>query len=192
MGALIFFNSCSTLSLTHLTSLKNLYPYGLLGDDYGILTLEDMAVNACIGNEGPWGSGNLAYPYWQCFPVKDVSVECDDVGYNEDEKSILSILAFVVKSNKESHEYLSKKAITQALCKDFQFDLKKLTQNEEHVCLAGEFTDFYTREYGEAAPVKTESWSFERFKTKKGYNSASTYDLKHYIKNRCKPKIPSG
>lgn len=31
----------------HLTELKSKYPYGLLSDDYGVLTLNDLALNAC-------------------------------------------------------------------------------------------------------------------------------------------------
>lgn len=183
-GLVICSLACSTPMSDHLQKLTALYPYGLLGDDYGILNEEDLASNTCIAEEQPFPSEVASYPYWQCFPVKDIAIVCEVTGYDKSQEATLAILDFEVKEKKENHHYLSRRAIELDTCNKFQSDLKKLTEKENHVCASGGFGGYDTDDYGK----KEANWVFDKFKTKKGCSSffVGGCDLQHQLKNGCK------
>jgi hypothetical protein len=91
---------CSSAQTKHLDELKRKFPYGLIGNDYGILNEDDLATNTCNVTEvEPFPPKDISpYPYWQFCGVKDVALVCDDSGFDEDEKSIMSILDLKVRS----------------------------------------------------------------------------------------------
>ena len=78
---LFFLFSASTLSAStnHLKELNTKFPYGLLGDDYGILTTDDLAINTCRFKPHPFPPETWTTPfeYWQCFESKNIIFECD-------------------------------------------------------------------------------------------------------------------
>ncbi|MBI3535760.1 MAG: hypothetical protein HY072_09790, partial [Deltaproteobacteria bacterium] len=83
----------------HLKELHTQYPYGLLGEDYGILNIDDLAMNTCeIIKPEPFSIQSNAYPYWQCFPSKDVYFSCESSGYDEWTKSTPTILVIAVST----------------------------------------------------------------------------------------------
>ena len=136
-----------------------------IGDDYGILNEDDLAINTCnvLEMESFPPKEISPYPYWKCYPVKDVSIMCDDSGYDEDAESIMTILDLEVRSQKEgNHDYLTRRAIPMESCKYFQTQLEKMTKNESHFCASGEF-------WSKGKWNNGTTWSFDKFKTKKGF-----------------------
>src|ERR1700681_3643600 len=92
---MILFLSCQVAifafgtTLEHLRMLQSKYPYGLLGDDYGILTISDLALNACHVKPEPFVPGNFTpYEYWLCFENKLILVACEDCGFLEEEGAV--------------------------------------------------------------------------------------------------------
>ena len=181
------FNACSSQQNLHLKQLKESFPYGLIGEDYGILNKEDLAINTCNVEEvEPFPPQDISpYPYWQCYSVKDVAVKCDDSDFDEDEGSAMSIFDFQVRSKNGNQYYLTRRAIPMDSCKDLQVKFKKLTENESHVCASGEF---WKKDAGSKLNHAT-TWSFDKFKTKKGCVSyfSGECDLKVQLANGCKP-----
>ncbi|MGZ3699041.1 MAG: hypothetical protein ACXWP5_13010 [Bdellovibrionota bacterium] len=94
-----------------LSSAKEKYPYGLIGDDFGLLTEEDLAVNTCDVFPEKFSPESTSFPYWQCFSTKRAFVECDDAGYDESEKAPIAILVITTQKQHEKHESLSRRAI---------------------------------------------------------------------------------
>lgn len=45
----------------HLDKLKSMFPNGLLSDDYGVLTQNDLALNACRLKPPPFIPGAYAF-----------------------------------------------------------------------------------------------------------------------------------
>lgn len=181
------FNACTSQQKLHLRQLKESFPYGLVGDDYGILNKDDLAINTCEVEEVvPFPPQDVSsYPYWQCYSVKDVAIRCDDSDFDEDVQSTMAILDFQVRSQKGNHDYLTRRAIPMESCKYFQIEFKKMTENEQHVCASG---DFWKKDAGSKLDHAT-TWSFDKFKTKKGCVSyfADECDLKVQVANGCKP-----
>ncbi|MBI4925815.1 MAG: hypothetical protein HY843_07825 [Bdellovibrio sp.] len=187
-GLVICSLACSTPKSIHLKKLTALYPYGLIGDDYDILNEDDLASNTCAAEEQPFPSEVASYPYWQCFPVKNVDIVCEVTGYDKSQKTKLAILDLEVKGKAKNHHYLSRRAIVLETCNEFQNDLKRLTEKETYVCASGGFGGYDTDDFGK----KEANWVFDKFKTKKGCSSyfVGGCDLQYQLKNGCKiPKL---
>ena len=135
------------------------HPYALLTDDHEILNAEDLVIGSCFAWEKPISKDSRAYPYWQCFPKKKVSLVCDR---ENDERD--SILAIVIAQNEGNQEYLSRRAISLENCHWFQKQWKAFTSNQTHVCLSGSFDDLRVDEKGK----NIKYWTFDKFKTKRG------------------------
>ncbi len=152
------------------------FPYGLLGDDFGLLA-------ACIATPEPFSPDSTEYPYWQCFSVQEASFECDSTGYDGSEKSVMAIMAIVARKNGEEHEYLSRRAIPMKGCRAHESEWKKLTARRKHVCLSGALIRIETTTEGKSVG----HWIFEALKTDKGCDSyfAGGCDLKYQVKHGC-------
>jgi len=157
-------NTLASVSHLHLQELKQLYPYALLTDDFGILNNEDLKINQCIAEPSLFSEKNLtAYPYWQCFEIKDVRVFCKGKKYSAEDKSRMTMLIIKSNGNDEINEYISRRPIALRLCHDYLSTWSKFKKNEQHVCVSGEFIE---SELNNNQKVK--SWIFDRYKTKNG------------------------
>ncbi len=187
---LIALEGCAFQQIRHLEELKESYPFGLIGDDYGILNEEDLAINTCnVTQAVPFSleDETTTYPYWKCYSTKDASLHCDDPDYDEDEKSIMVILAIEIRSKRDgNHDYLPSRAIRLESCKYFQNKFNELTKDESHVCISGDFWEKQSSDTGSAAMI----WGFDKFKTKKGCVSyfADECSLKAHLEKGCVPK----
>lgn len=139
----------------------------LIGEDFGLLTKDDLAINTCTALPVPFSSESKSFPYWQCFPVMGSSVECDGREYDPHEKSELTILAFVVRKEGKTHEYLSRHAIPLGACHEYQNIWRRLTQHQEHVCIRGPLIRIESR----STAAVSGHWIFDAFKTRAGCDS---------------------
>ncbi len=154
---------------THLEILKSSYPYGLIGDDYGLLTEEDLAINTCgVLELTPFsGEKNMAYPYWQCFPVKDAKMECDSMGYDSLSKKETGYMEITAIGNGGFQSYLARNAMDIHDCNRWLRIWKNKTHGEKYVCLSGTYGAYSGTRDGQ----KETGWVFEKFKTLKGCES---------------------
>src|SRR4051794_5847714 len=83
------------------------YPYGLLGEDHGLLIEQDLAVNTCEAIPEPFSKSSTAYPYWQCFKTGEISILCENPTYSEDERAEAVIMAVRAETGSLIQEYLS-------------------------------------------------------------------------------------
>ena len=88
----------------------------MIGDDFGILNEDDLAINACEATPSPFSLKEFYYPRWQCFEAKTVHVICHGHGFDESEKIFYTLLAFTGTKNKENHEYLTRRTIPYEAC----------------------------------------------------------------------------
>ncbi|MBX9704032.1 MAG: hypothetical protein K2X39_07745 [Silvanigrellaceae bacterium] len=181
---LIFFiiNIKTFAKSKHLETLISKHPYALLGDDYGILNLDDLAINACRARPSPFTLQDFSdYPRWQCFESKKSKLFCDVQDYNVDYDNLGALLVISAKKNGFKHEYLSRRAIDYDDCKSFAKDWKRLSKNQKYVCVDGSFISQKKASDGGI----TSYWIFEKFKTKKGcvpyfkHDCDYKYQLKH-------------
>ncbi len=152
--------------LTHLERLKSRYPYGLIGDDYGLLTEEDLAVNTCNVSElTPFsGDKNMAYSYWQCFPLKDTKIECERAGYDPTVKKETAYLEISAQNESGLQSFLARNARAMRECRQFLLQWERKTRDEQYVCISGSYGGVTDTKDGR----KEADWVFDKFKTRKG------------------------
>lgn len=161
--------SFANTKVTHLAKLKSRYPYGLIGDDYGLLTEEDLAVNTCNTLElTPFsGDKNMAYSYWQCFPLKDAKMNCDNLGYDSVMKTETGYLEVEAQNAQGIQSYLARDAMYMRDCKKYLRSWKWKTRGEKYVCISGSYGGFDGIRDGR----KETHWVLDKFKTRKGCES---------------------
>ncbi len=168
-GCFISSISSASTELTHLERLKSRYPYGLIGNDYGLLTQEDLAINTCDAEVAPFsGEKNMAYSYWQCFPLKDTEMECESSGFDPAfEKKKMGYMEIKAHGQDGVQSYLARDAMDMSECRDWLRVWKRKTRGERHVCLSGSYAAFSGFRDG----GKETDWVFDKFKTRKGCES---------------------
>ena len=152
---------------THLQKLNSKYPYALIGNDYELLSEEDLALNGCEALPSPFSLTSTSYPYWQCFETKNTKLFCDGHKYDENEKDYLTILVISGTKNNQNHEYISRRAIHSDDCFSYKKDWHRLSKGEKYVCVSGPFIEKEKNSKG----LIIHSWIFNSFKTKKGCES---------------------
>jgi len=154
---------------SHLENLNSHYPYGLIGDDYGILNDEDLAVNTCNTSQvASFAEGkNMTYSYWQCFPIKYAQMKCDSLGYDVVEKKEKGYLEIEAQNAQGVHSYLARDAMSMRDCRKYLQYWKQKTKDEKYVCISGSYGRL-----GEMKNGRNEmDWILDKFKTRKGCES---------------------
>lgn len=180
---LLILSGCSHPS--HLQSLKEAYPNGLIGDDFGVLTVDDLAVNTCnvFGENAYPPEGASPYRYWQCFIAKNVFISCEEEDQDKDSTVIMGMYA---AGKTRLQVYVSRQVMPLKRCIGFQKDLKNLIEKENYICISGEFIE-------DSESSHETAWVFDKFKTKRGCVSYwDECDLKEQIVKGCKPRPPRG
>lgn len=163
----IFLSEHGVCHAKHLNELKRAFPYGLLTDDYGVLTIEDLKINACVAEAAPFSEKSHSYPYWQCFESKVAHLNCEGKEYDLYEKSRMTLLTVSARINGELHEYLYRRTMPLTECRVFQKEWQRLLKGQDYVCVSGPFISTEKNRDGRAW-----SWVFDRYKTKNGWDGS--------------------
>lgn len=153
---------------SHLQELNKRYPYGLLTDDFGILNEKDLKINSCGVEPEVFSERSKVspYAYWQCFEVKNSKMTCEYGSYDAHEEAHMSMLVLSGNRNNERHEFISRRPMSTSSCRLFQKEWRRLTKNEQHVCISG----LYALKKIESS-MSSWTWIFGRYKTQKGCDS---------------------
>jgi hypothetical protein len=166
----------------HLTKLKSKFPNGLLTDDYGVLTLNDLALNACRLKPPPFVPGAThSYQYWICFERKSVLPTCHDEGVDETEGHIGRV--YVEASNQEIiYQFFEPRPWPIRDCRNFVKDLKKIMKGTSHACIsASSITKEEKNDKGQMERIGF----LHRFKTRKGCEGEECELTKKFKKEYC-------
>lgn len=159
--------SCATHpSKSSISSSFNRHDYSVLGEGFGILNAEDIAINDCQATPRPFAEDSQAYSYWQCFDVRQARLYCDGKGYDETERTWLTVMVISGKKDGILHEYITRRAIPLKDCQSFRGDWQRLVDGQTNVCISGSFN-----QKKESERQQVWNWTFDRFKTNKGCES---------------------
>lgn len=175
------------------TSKSTKYPYGLITSGYGIITEDDLAYDSLrrkILPYNPHDSTDLDSLHWQCFPVKDVSPKYTTWRDNDpmgawDVIVTLCDLEIIVRHEKELQIYGDRRAHLVDYCQEFVTEWRKLTKDQDIVCLNGDGGNYLE----DKVNGKYKLWTWEKFKTNKGCYSYfyGTCDTGGCSKRKCSP-----
>jgi hypothetical protein len=171
-------------SRDHLSFLSGKFPYGLLSDDYGILSLSDLAINSCHVEPklfDPTSSEAYPYEYWKCFENKNISFACDSNGIADKYEGVMGLIIITVKNDNLIDTYLEHRLWPIKQCKSFNKDAKTLLKGVKHVCFSGEFISQEVNSKGK----KEMTWNFERIKIRKGCEGRGCDAAQELKRNQC-------
>jgi len=169
----------------HLAKLKLKFPNGLLSDDYRVLNIKDLALNACRLKPPPFIPGAThSYQYWICFEIKNILPTCDDEGIDETEGHIGRVN--IQASNQEMvYQFFESRPWPIRDCRSFVKDLKKIMKGTSHGCVsASSITKEEKNERGQMERIGF----LHRFKTRKGCEGEEC-ELTKKFKNEYCPEL---
>jgi hypothetical protein len=161
------FNNAQALGkATHLQELQSAFPYGLLTDDFGVLTKKDLKENACIAQAQPFSIKSQAYSYWQCFEAKNSRLVCEGNKYDSDEKKRMTLLVLQSKRNGELHDYMTRRPRPVADCRLDLKEWRRLLKNQKYICVSGQINSIDIDQNG----GRSWFWILDKYKTKLGWD----------------------
>lgn len=133
----------------------------IVSPDYGILSITERT-----------RSGLLPL-MWKCFPIKDVEVKYRTWPFTDpmEPKKVIEMMCdfeIFVKRNSITHVYHGRRGKPVSYCDDFKAAWKKLTTDEEYICMDGETLTKGEPEVEETSKKMKVSWTWDKIKTKKG------------------------
>jgi len=177
------FLSCTTPpNKSFISSPSDRHDFSLLGEGFGIVNREDVGINDCQATPRPFAEDSHAYLYWQCFDVKQARIYCDGKGYDETEKTWMTVMVIVGEKEGVLHEYITRRAIPLKDCQSFRGAWQRFVDGQRHVCVSGSFNQKKKSERQEVW-----NWTFDRFKTNKGCESyfEGGCSFKYQIEHGC-------
>ncbi len=166
----------------HLAKLKSRFPNGLLSDDYGVLNIKDLALNACRLKPPPFIPGATdSYQYWICFENKNILPTCYDAGIDETEGHVGRV--YIDVHNREmSYQFFERRPWSIRDCRSFVKDLKKIMKGTSHACIsASSITKEEKNDKGQMERIGF----LHRFKTRKGCEGEECELTKKFKKEYC-------
>ena len=149
----------------HLQVLKSKYPYGLIGDDYGILSIQDLALNACHFDPIPFAPNSLnPYQHWQCFENKKISLSCEDIDSIPDYGGPAARVVVNAVAGNTTHQFIESRPWPLGECRSFLKSLRVIMKGTTHSCISG--YNFGAEENKNG--IKESIAMLGRFKTRRG------------------------
>jgi hypothetical protein len=102
------------------TQAKERYPFALIGDAYGLLTADDLALTLCKFGPMPFNEDKGIGRYWQCFLTRNVQFDCGTRYFVENEEELQTIFAFTATEHGAVSEYLPRRHVPVSVCKSLQ------------------------------------------------------------------------
>ncbi len=182
---LIIVATSITHASDHLLSAKLKYPYSLIGDDLGVLTEQDLALNTCNTNPEPFSEKIAPFSYWKCFETKDVHFLCEGGFGTDPHEGIMTLMVLkVLRKGQDGHKYIAHRPWPIRECMDSKKDFRSLTNRTKNICISGEFIETDIDRNG----ARTSSWMIDKYRTSKGcrsyYGGRCTLDRR--AKRECK------
>jgi hypothetical protein len=142
--------------------------------------MNDMAMNSCDANVVVFSGTPGSYPYWQCFPIKQIKFKCDPAGLSEDTIEETALLLIDIVNREHPQQYVPRRAMEMSNCQWFHQKWKMAIRRQRFACLSVSFSGFENE-----GDRKVAIWVFDKFKTKRGCQSyfhggcSLTYAKKH-------------
>jgi hypothetical protein len=146
---------------TPALSFPQIHRPGLLTDDHGVVTKQDLDEDEAGCTEvTDFAHRSGCMSYWQCLSAKNVEVICKRLGPdNSDLSGEYGDFTLRIKDQDETHEYIGRHNGDMAECKAMRREILKVVAHEKIVCVSGDFID---------KVGQTSSWIIDRMKSHHG------------------------
>jgi hypothetical protein len=191
-GSILMLSLASSAFAERMPTLAEKFPEGLLTEDYGIVTEEDLKLNAWLGKTSPFNpkESSGGFCRWQCFPAKEVTPKVrtwkdeDSMGFAD---VIVTMCDLEIWANKkeDTQVFASRRAYEVAFCEEFKKSWRRLIRDEKAVCISGEYTGL--QQPNKSHPTQYKLWTWDKVKTRKGCytyfgGASSDCEVSHWTK----------
>lgn len=152
---------------------KKLHPYVLIGDDYGVLSADDLDITPYVEGGPTFFTGdepNRDRRYWQCVQRDRVSIKYEDYGYSAEElgyEDTFSNLTITVTERPGVFHQYGMRRLWPADAYEKRLHLwRQMLKHEPYVCLEGDFGWREKRIAEDGIEREYYLWTFEKIKTK--------------------------
>ncbi len=166
---------CLTLAAANLSMSWPSRRMGLLTDDYGVITKQDLDEEEEKAIPQPFPSDFPAFQYWQCLPTNKIYIKCDALGFTEIEKGgEIGQHTLELTSKREVFHFYTRHNSSLQDCREMVAQWNSVIQGENIVCISGSYlgTDLRKNETGNL--VKHSTWEIDRMKS--GHGEWSWFD----------------
>ena len=140
---------------------------GLLTDDYGIVTRQDLVEEEerCPSLKPFPPEDGSCFQYWQCLPTRDIFIECNDITAKFDGEDTAAPV-FWIKSESDIHHYLTRRNLDMEACQEWKAEWAAVLAGESVICLSGEFAGTEeTDDHPSSPPGTHHYWIIDQMKS---------------------------
>lgn len=140
------------------------FPMGILTDDYGIVTNEDIEENAKWGSPID-GNGDIDH-VWFCIRIDAIESDCEEMYYTEDLGEIGYSDSLRIVSDGDLYEFQTRRTHGHDVCAGYKKTWEELMPLSEVAC----FSAYYVNEDNpnECDFRKCTNWIIDKVKSKEG------------------------
>ena len=132
---------------------------GLLTDDYGIVTKEDLDEEEKKATPLPFSPESISFQYWQCLKPDSYYLHCSNTGKMLGEGWDIGSAEYWVKSDGKKYNFGTRRNWSIDFCKEMVTTIQRIMKNESVVCISALYLD---------EDKEGSNWIIDRVKTKKG------------------------
>ncbi len=149
------------LNVLLLVSCAQSRPIGLLTDDYGIVTKEDLDEELVRANPSPFNTNDSSiFQYWMCYKPENYQITCEATGMVAPEYGKVGAFEFSVTAEGKTHVFGTRRNQNLGVCKKLEATIKKIFKENDVVCINASFL--------EKESETQYSWILDQVKAKKG------------------------
>ncbi len=151
-------------------SLRRPYSIGMLSDDFGIVTREDVEeINFGIYKKMNWMPAEADYngpPVWQCLQPDEVSIGCDSSDLDASDQPTAAP-DFTIREGHWTHRLYTRRFFGLETCEEWVREWRAVVENEPVVCILGD-PSFASEEEVRTPSDPRTYWILHRIKTYHG------------------------
>jgi hypothetical protein len=109
---------------------------GLLTDDFGIVTEQDVEKEAAIIRLPAFVQIPTVFPYWRCLRPEQVEMSCEDMNAEEPRGNPIAAPRVGFLENGEKYEFYTRRAWGLDACEETLLEWQKTIGSEAVVCIS--------------------------------------------------------
>lgn len=142
------------------------FRYGILTDDYGIVTKQDLKKAAETAEPGPIIRGrSTTFTVWQCFPVVEMSIEC--IPHDSPDPLMNRRLILSVLNARHLLEFYERRPTDDENCRADLAQWRAILGREKFACISASYDQDFPVKRGSRL-IRHTIWTIDRLKSRHG------------------------
>lgn len=143
---------------------------GLLTDDYGIVTDQDLDEEERVAFPEPFPPKVGSFQYWMCLPTYDIFMKCNDTGPSDhEEEGQIGDHTFRLRTGNQIFNFYTRHNGPLDACEEMVSDWRDVIIGEEIVCISASYVGTNLDPANEErSNILNSDWVIDRMKSRHG------------------------